>query len=175
MKEIFKMINLLVFGLLTAIVIYPLLHEMGHIAVALLTGADIVEIGVLPTPFIACEISTTDYVAQVLIGLSGNMLSFVIPMFLCPKNFWLWYIVFVTRTISIFAVFLSLVSAIIGIDGIACETEDIVKVLQIFPNGKWLLVIMFSVMMMYGIIKIVKERPILKCEKYFGVQTQATA
>ena len=56
MKYSIKIIGIFFFGLLTAIIIYPVLHEFGHSLVAIAVGAKVVDFTLFPTPNLMCDV-----------------------------------------------------------------------------------------------------------------------
>ncbi len=49
MKDFLKIIGIILVGLFTAVIIYPMLHEAGHSLIALTVGADVVEFNLFPS------------------------------------------------------------------------------------------------------------------------------
>ena len=174
LKEFLKMMGLIIVGLLTAAIIYPLLHEVGHSLVALLVGARITEFNILPIPFVECEISNVDIIGQTLSGLGGIVFPFIMSMLLKPKWFWSWYASLILRCISVYSVILSIIATVLHINGNSWQNEDIVQVLHLFPNGTWLLLIVLSIMGTYGLMRILKEKVLSRCLDYFNKTESAT-
>lgn len=174
MKEFLKMIALIIVGLITAIIIYPFLHEIGHSLVALLVGARIVDFNILPIPFVKCEASNVDITGQTLIGVGGIVFPFVLSMMLKSKWFWGWYISLILKGISVYSVILSIIATVLHINGNSWQNEDVVQVLHLFPNGTWLLLAVFCIMATYGLIRLFKENVFSKCIDYFSKNENAT-
>ncbi len=168
MKEFLKMIALIIVGLITAIIIYPFLHEIGHSLVALLVGARIVDFNILPIPFVKCEASNVDITGQTLIGVAGIVFPFVLSMMLKSKWFWGWYISLILKGISVYSVILSIIATVLHINGNSWQNEDVVQVLHLFPSGTWLLLAVFCIMATYGLMRLFKERVFSRCIDYFS-------
>lgn len=173
MKDALKMFLLIIVGFLTAIIIYPFLHEGGHSIIALMVGAEIAEFNLFPLPFVVCEVSKVDNIGQVLIGLGGILIPFILSMSLKPKTFWMWYVNLLIKGISTYAILLSVISILLHINGVSWHDEDITKVLQFFPKGVLIFLLLFVLMSAYGIIKIIKEKPLTKCIIYFDTPSDA--
>ena len=168
MKKTLKMIGLVIVGLLTAVIIYPFLHEVGHSLVALLVGAKITDFNLLPMPFIECEVSSVDITGQIFIGLGGMVFPFVVSMIYTPKKFWGWYVSLLLKGISVYSVVLSIMAIVFHINGYSWQNEDVVQVLYMFPNGKWLLIIALCLAGTYGLVRLFKEKFFSRCVGYFA-------
>ena len=112
MRDLKKTAYLLLVGLLTAGILYPLLHEAGHWAATLLLGGEILEFHLLPRPNVLCEVGKIGGAKRALIGLCGMVLPFAAALVLHPKRFTAWYVLLLLRGISAFALVLSLISVI---------------------------------------------------------------
>ena len=167
MKDFLKMIGLIIVGLLVAVIIYPFLHESGHSLIALLVGARITDFNILPIPFVECEVSAVDITGQTLIGLGGIVFPFVLSMILKPKWFWAWLTCMILRGISVYSVILSIIAILFHINGVSWKNEDIIQVLEIFPNGTWLFLIVLCIMGTYGFMRLLKEKLFTRCIEYF--------
>ena len=56
MKYVSKYVILLGIGLIVAMILYSLAHELGHALVAVMVGADVVEIKIFPIPSILSDV-----------------------------------------------------------------------------------------------------------------------
>ena len=74
MKDAVKLFGILFFGLLTAVIIYPFLHESGHLIAAVLLGAEVLEFNLFPLPNILCNMANMSIVEKIIIGLNGLFL-----------------------------------------------------------------------------------------------------
>lgn len=173
MKEILKILWLIIVGLLISVIIYPLLHEVGHSIVALLVGTRILDFKILIAPSITCDVSNVDVIGRALIGLGGIFFPYVLSMILKPKCFWGWYASFLLRGISVYSVILSAIAIVFHINGNSWRNEDIVQVLYLFPNGTWLLFFVLSIMGFYGLMRILKEKVFSRCIDYFNKNENA--
>lgn len=99
----------------------------------------------------------------------GIVIPFVISIFIKVKKFWAWYALFLVKGISLYAVVLSLITAILHTYGINMDNEDIVQILKIFPNGVWIVVVVLGLMTLCSIIAMKKEKPFLRCLNYFDI------
>lgn len=175
MKDFLKMIGLIAVGLFVAVIIYPFLHETGHTLIALLVGAKITRFNILPIPFVECEISAVDIKGQIFIALGGIVFPYALSMILNLKWFWGWYANFILKGISVYSVILSVIASGFYMKGITWQNEDIVKILQLFPNCKYALLIVFCTMGVYGLIQLLKEKVFSRCVEYFNKTEKITA
>lgn len=173
MKDTLKCMGILFVGLFVAVIIYPFLHESGHSLVALLVGARIIDFNILPIPFVVCEVSTIDITEQIFIGLGGIVFPYVLSMLLKPKWFWGWYASLILKGISVYSVILSIIAIVLHINGNSWQNEDIVQILQVFPNGTWLFLILLCIMGAYGLIRLLKEKVFSRCIDYFNKTEKA--
>ena len=167
MKDILKCIGLLIVDLFVAVMIYPFLHEAGHSLVAFLVGASVIEFNLLPLPYVVCEVSEVGDIGKALIGLGGIVIPFIMSMSFKPKRFWLWYANLLIKGISTYAILLSIIAVIFYINGINWQNEDIVQVLNIFPDGRWIFLVVLCIMATYGLMRLLKEKMISRCIIYF--------
>lgn len=157
MKIFLKSAGFFAVGLLIAAVVYPVLHEAGHLLTAVLVGAKISDFSLLS---LACE---GDVTCQVFTGLGGIMLPYFLSMSLRPADFWLCYSAFVLKGISVFSVFVSMLAIIFD-----WQNDDVVQVLHLFPKGTYLFVSLFAVMLIYGVLQLTKDGFLSKVYDYFN-------
>jgi len=162
-----KSVAVFVVGLLTAAVIYPLLHEGGHAVAAALVGAEIAEFHLFPLPFVVCDISGVRAVGQLFIGGGGVLLPYLLSAALRPKNFWVWYVTVLVRGISLYAVLLSFIAVVCHMNGNSWTNEDVVHVLVAFPNSAGGLLVSLGSMGAWMCTRLVKERIFTRCMSYF--------
>ena len=71
MKDAVKLFGILFFGLLTAVIIYPFLHESGHLIAAVLLGAEVLEFNLFPLPNVLCDMTHMRDISIIIVGLNG--------------------------------------------------------------------------------------------------------
>ena len=126
-------------GLLVAVGVYPLLHEVGHLLAAVLTGNTITDVALFPVSFVQYRAAAHHPGETWLIGLSGPCLPMVLGLFWRPKSFWLWYGNWVLGGIS-FLSFLFTFTAIFGTwIGLNLPQDDLVFLVDLYPKSRWLL------------------------------------
>lgn len=148
--------------------IYPILHEAGHSLIALIVGAKVVAFNLFPLPNVMCDVLNVENTGIVAIGLGGIIIPYLISYFLKPKPFWIWYANTIVRGISLLALVISVVSIILWLNGNIVQNEDIVQVLTVFNDGATLFLIIFALMIIYGVIRIITDKPIKTINEYFS-------
>ena len=132
---------LLLLGLFTAVLLYPALHEGGHILVTLLLGGRIREVG----------------------------LPLVLAMLLRPKHFPLWYVVQLVKGISVLAILLSLISLIGCKYGVIVENDDIMNAVRLWPEGRGVCLVLLCAGLLLSVGSICAARPVQRVGEYFGI------
>ncbi len=169
MKEYVKCFGLFVVGLLTAVIIYPFLHELGHVMMAYIVGAEVMEVTLLPLPSILCNMGPGSKYDFILVGVGGMLLPYIITEIRAPKNFWLWYIWVLVKGISLLAFAISCMAIVSFRLGRPMQNEDITKVLQAEPANAMAYMTILLVLLAWGIYEIVKTRPVIRCLREFNV------
>lgn len=172
MKDAVKLFGILFFGLLTAVIIYPFLHESGHLIAAVLLGAEVLEFNLFPLPNILCNMANMSIVEKIIIGLNGLFLpiffsAVMLKMF--GNSFWNRYISFVLNGISLLASIISAIAVIFFYLGNPVENEDVTQILYMSPNSGITILILTIFSTIYLIIKIALDKPIQRCLAYFGL------
>lgn len=159
------MLSFLIVGVLTAIVVYPIMHEFGHIAMAILVNVDVVRICLFPFPCVVCEVNNND-IRQVFISLGGIFFPYLFSMLFRPQNFWLWYANLLVKGIGTNGFFFSAIAIIFYENGNYQYMDDAIQVLHFLPNGGSFFIVFLLVMGWYGVMRIIKEKPVSRCVSY---------
>lgn len=173
MKDVAKLSGVLFFGLLTAVIIYPFLHETGHSVAAVLSGAEILEFNLFPFPNIFCNMTNISNIGRIFIGLNGMILpvvfSAVISLLSKNKNFWIWYITFILNGIGLLSTVISIAAIFLFNIGKPIANEDITQVMQAVPSCNIFILFLMSAITIWLIVKIKFDKPLEKCLAYFGL------
>lgn len=173
MKDAVKLLGVLFFGLLTAVIIYPFLHESGHSVAAVLSGVEILEFNLFPFPNVLCNMTNISNIGRVFIGLSGMIFpivfSAVISLLSKNKNFWIWYVTFILKGIGLLSTVMSIAAIFLFNIGKPIANEDVTQVMQDIPNSNIFILFLMSAITMWLIIKIKFDKPLEKCLAYFGL------
>lgn len=161
--KIWRLIGILLVGLLSAILIYPILHEGGHALATVLFGGKVCEFHLLPLPFIICESSEVSLSGMILIGLSGILFPLLFSWVIYLKNFWVWLIGLYLNFICFLSFAISLYGCIRFINGSSIATEDITKVLELCPEKISAFVIGLIVLIIGIVMQIIVSKPLQHC------------
>lgn len=175
MKDIIKAIGLFVVGLTVAVIVYPVMHEFSHSVVALAVGAKVIEVNIFPVPSVLCDVQTIGNTDMVVIGMSGMLLPYFLSAVIKPKGFWMWYANYVVKGISTLAFLISTISTVCFLSGNPLPNDDITQTLMIWSNGSWLCLAVSLILLILAIIKMIQERPLVHCMKYFDRPSKKTA
>ncbi len=171
MKDLIKLAGILFLGLLTAVFIYPFLHETGHSAAALLLGTQVLEFNLLPFPNVLCNMTSISKIGIAFTGLNGTVFpiafSFVISRLSENKSFWIWYITFILNGIGLLSTAISVTAVFLFNIGRPIANEDITQILQFIPNSSFYVLLLMTAIAVRLIIKIKSDKPIKKCLAYF--------
>lgn len=169
-KDIKKLFGLILAGWGTAIVLYPFLHETGHSLITLLVGGEVVEFHLFPLPNILCLLREQNTAEVVLIGLSGMLFPFAVSCLPSCKNFWLWYVNWSLKGISLLSFLISAVIVIMFQSGTPVENDDMTRVMEAYPQGATMYLALFALLSVYVIWRMVEDRPINRLLSLFELQ-----
>ena len=158
---------LLLLGLFTAVLLYPALHEGGHILVTLLLGGRIREVRLGAAASVLCGGLRHGELAAVAFG--GVGLPLALAMLLRPKRFPLWYVVQLVKGISVLAILLSLISLIGCKYGVIVENDDIMNVVRLWPEGRGVCLVLLCAGLLLSVGSICAARPVQRVGEYFGI------
>lgn len=161
--KIWRIIGILLLGLLSAILIYPILHEGGHALATILFGGKVCEFHLLPLPFVICESSQISLSGMILIGLSGMLFPLLFSWVIYLKNFWVWLIGLYLNFICLLSFAIALYGCIRFINGSSIATDDITKVLELCPGKISVFVIALIVLIIGMVIQIIISKPLQHC------------
>lgn len=175
MKDTIKAIGLFVVGLFVAVIVYPVMHELAHSLVAILVGARIVEINILPVPSVLCDVRMVDTTGIVVIGMSGMLLPYFLSAVIKPKSFWLWYANYIVKGISALAFVISTISTVCFLVGSPLPNDDTTQTLMTWSDGKWICLVISFCLTIFAIVKMIQERPLAHCMRHFDIPSKKTA
>ncbi len=169
MKDVVKISGILFTGLFVAIVLYPFLHETGHAAATVLSGANLCDFRLFPQPYVVCNLSSLCFRGQCMIGISGMLLPFILSCLVRSRRFWLWIVCFFIKSISIIAFGISYIAVLCFQSGFIWGNEDIVKVVQLsrIDSSVWLFLML--VFFCISFLSLYSDKPIEKIRKYFNI------
>lgn len=154
-------------GLIVSVVIYPVLHEIGHIIFAEIFGIKIEEINLFSEFSILCSVNIADKDKVIFIGYGGILFPMIVSLAIKPKTFVLWYMTFFLKIINIFSIILSVFSLITFILSKPLTNDDISTILKIdnmsFSLTASLLVLCFIV----TILSFLKDEPLKHFDNFY--------
>lgn len=170
MKDEMKCLGLIAVGLLTAIFLYPFLHELGHVIAAIAVRSDVKGFQLFPLPSVMCEMDVANKFSCIAIGMGGMILpyaiSFVVPM----KRFWLWYIWLIMSGICLLSFAISIAGVFYFRIGSPIANEDITQIM-LFADEYYILYLAILIgLSVFRIIQIVRTRPIRRCMREFDIK-----
>ena len=134
---------LLLLGLFTAVLLYPALHEGGHILVTLLLGGRIREVRLGAAASVLCGGLRHGELAAVAFGGVG------LPLVL--------------------AILLSLISLIGCKYGVIVENDDIMNAVRLWPEGRGVCLVLLCAGLLLSVGSICAARPVQRVGEYFGI------
>lgn len=167
MKDYLKLIPITIVGGITALLLYPFFHEIGHTIASLIFGGEVKEIHVFPMAYVVCNVRNTKEFGKIMIGLSGMLFPFLISISMQPKKFWSWFTCFIFRGVCILSFLISLVAIVMFRFGQEIENEDIVQVMRIAPMYGWIYFVVMLALLGIDLVMIVKSRPLQQIIRYF--------
>ncbi len=165
MKTALKTLGITVMGLLVATVIYPLLHELGHIITSVLVGAEVVDMALLPVPSILCDVIGINNLGLVVIGFGGMVFPVLISFFLPRRWFFVWYLRMLLQVVSILAIIISCVSVILMVN----PQDDMIQVLKFWEYGKILLLFILCCLASAVAMLVYFDRPMRRIRNFFEI------
>lgn len=128
-----KSVLLVNVSVLTSLIIYPVLHEVGHLVGALILHYDIKEISIGSTLYITF---TTDDNAlkAIFLAFSGMIFPFLLSWLIPGKYICLWIIKIAIIVTSMVVVLLSVIFVFLYSLGVTITNNDLISVVQLSPN-----------------------------------------
>lgn len=157
--------HLLIVGLLTAGVGYPLLHEMGHVLAALCVGAAVKEVYLLPTASVLCRMPSAP-VGIVAVGLGGPLFPCVAATLLPHRRFWGWFVRYILLTVCLMALVTAAAATVCFQVGYPLPQEDVTQILQHVPQALPLLYGVTVAALTAMAVLWVRARPISRCTQF---------
>ena len=164
-KDGLKAIGLIVFGLLTAGLIYPFFHETGHTIAALSFGASVNEFVLFPLPSVLCNMVNVRNAGRIAVGFGGMVFPLLTALLISRRRFLLWYLRFLLMSISLLAIGISIISVAFAVN----PQDDMVQVLKFRGCDKTVLLAVLGIGFTALLAFIVRDRPLDRILKYFNV------
>ena len=169
MKDALKYFGLLAVGLLTAIFLYPFLHELGHTCAAIIFGRQVCDFRLFPIPSVMCEMDITNELAVIIVGFSGMLLPYLVSLVPPRKTFWIWYLWLIISGICLLSFAVSIAGIFMYVSGGPMSNEDVTQIMKFADEYYVLYLAILIVLSVIRSIQIVRSKPIKRCMKCFGV------
>ena len=169
MKDALKYFGLLAVGLLTAIFLYPFLHELGHTCAAIIFGRQVCDFRLFPIPSVMCEMDITNELAVILVGFSGMLLPYLVSLVPPRKTFWIWYLWLIISGICLLSFAMSIAGIFMYVSGGPMANEDVTQIMKFADEYYVPYLAILIVLSVIRSIQIVRSKPIKRCMKCFGV------
>ena len=169
MKDALKCFGLLAVGLLTAIFLYPFLHELGHTCAAIIFGRQVCDFCLFPIPSVMCEMDITNELAVIVVGFSGMLLPYLVSLVPPRKTFWIWYLWLIISGICLLSFAVSIAGIFMYVRGGPMANEDVTQIMKFADEYYVLYLAILIVLSVIRSIQIVRSKPIKRCMKCFGV------
>ena len=169
-KDIRKYVWLFLIGLFTAAVLYPALHEFGHSLFSVLFGGEIKKFSLFPLPNVICEFREISKISIGFIGFGGIFTPLFISVILQAKHFTVWYILQIIKLISILACCISLLSVFGQKYGFYVANDDIITIIELWPNGKPLCAVLTAGFMLLALHSFFKQKILEHFYCYFNIK-----
>lgn len=170
LKDIKRIIKMIILGLFTVIFVYPFIHELGHALFCTLFGGSVVSFSVLPLPYIVCDMTDVGGFGIVLSALGGLMLTCAVVFTIKPKKFLMLFISFTYTIVTMFEVLLAVISAVLFLCGGAVLDQDM-KYVMINRHVEPIIVICFLIsLFVFLCIKVFCLHPVKALYLYFELE-----
>lgn len=164
-NDIIRCLLILAVGLISALFIYPFIHELGHVIASFCVGADVLDFTLFPLPSILCNVGAVENTGKVLIGFGGMLLPLLIAEVVPRKWFWIWYMRVLLKGISL----LSFVISVVSLTANCNAQDDMVQALEYWLWDKSLLIFLLCSIAGCVVISIVREKPIKRVCQLFEI------
>lgn len=158
-----KFVIIITVGLASAILVYPFLHELGHIVALVLAGGEVVQVRFLPVPSVLCNMQNVGNGGSIFVGFGGIVFPAITALCMNGKGFVIWFLKIVLLGITVLAHIISIISLLMNIN----VQDDMIKILKFWYYGKINLIFLLFAGMLIICMLIFAEKPYRRIEKYF--------
>lgn len=165
MKDFLRMLYIIIMGVAVAVFIYPFFHELGHVIISYLVGAEIKDFTLFPLPSVLCNVGGISNFDKILIGIGGMLLPFAAA--LCFPRKWMLtgYIRLLLKGIVLLSFLISFISVVANCNA----QDDIVQTMSFWKSGRQGIVFFVLLSASYILVSIIKDRPIEAVKRYFEI------
>lgn len=153
-------------GIFSAIAVYPVLHELGHAAVACIFGAKVCKITFFPQPSVLCNTANVSNGKCALIGLGGLIFPAAVTVLKTPKNFCLWYVKLNLTVICFISFVIAEAELVLFVVNRKSLNSDITKILEYTPESIFKYAFLFAVLGAFCFYGAVRMKPLKRCSEF---------
>lgn len=169
MKDFLKIFGMTAIGAFVAVVLYPAVHEFGHVGMALLVGGKCTQVTFFPVPSVICNVTQVKNKSLIAIGLAGLILPLFLSVILSAKQFWVWYGMILFKGITALSMVVAMVTIVLHLNGILVQDDDITQVLNLWNEGAYWLLAGAAGACLLLCTDILAEHPVERIVKEFEI------
>ena len=164
-KDGLKILLIAVLGIFVAALVYPFLHEMGHIIASVFVGAEVMEMTLFPLPSVLSDVTGVGDMGLVIIGFGGTIFPLLISLLLSRKWFLTWYLRALLQGMSVLALVISIVSVLLAVN----PQDDMIQILKFWKYGKTVLLLILCSGTVASLSLIFLDKPGRRICKFFEI------
>jgi len=144
MKDTILVIKHTLIGLLVAMVIYPVIHESGHILATLFSNGKVISFSLWPLPSVGCIVDSTNTAALAVTSLSGIIFPILIAGMFRWTNGVFRYAALVFIMIAMLSTLIGMMTAILRMIGVVMPNDDITTFIDLTGSSATALFFMLT-------------------------------
>lgn len=161
-----RSIVMITVAVFVSFIIYPMLHETGHMIGASIAGANIKELTVLSQPAVVCSFENRE--TCIFVGCAGTVFPTVVALSYSPKSFVLWYANFILRAVIMFTGMVSMASVFAFFQTAPVKNDDVTVMLSIAPEKSGQVLLIVFLCTVFTAQSCFKENILKRC--YFYIE-----
>lgn len=169
LKDLFKCVALFVVGVIVAVFVYPILHELGHALSAIAFGVKIKDVSLFPLPSVLCEFNGQSSIVIAFIGFCGILVPSVITFLYVPNNFWFWYVWLMMKCITMLSFIIACVAIVMFVADKPIIDEDMTWMLIYVPEYAIQYFILLIFLEIASALQIKNTKPLKRCMEEFNL------
>lgn len=156
-------------GLLGAVIIYPIFHELGHVLAAVILGQEICDFRLFPLPSVVCKTNFTDGFSVAAEGFGGMLLPYLLSLIPVKRNFWLWYLWATVSGICLLSFAISIMGIARYQAGSPMANEDITLVMEHAGEHYALYLAVLIGLAAVRLAQVICSKPMERCLEEFKI------
>lgn len=169
-RDLIKLLKMMLISFVLIYLVFPLVHEGGHVFFSVLAGAEVLSVEIFPMPSVLCSSSGLETFEILFIGSGGMVMTFLFSViFNFKKNFYLWYCGFFFRVITAAALLISCISSVLWGFGISFESEDAVIMLNYCNSALYPVILGTASLLFFTIVMIKRDDFLKRTGEFFNI------